>query len=121
MEIKIKIDECFDIVSNEDEFIYKDFYIEIDSNSNSDSSATGNAGTDSGTGNATSNDARSTKITPQPNVLDQFASYTYSASIYLLSLEQYDNFITSKGKTLSGYMAVLLLIKTRFNILHLQK
>lgn len=74
------------------------------SDSNSNSSATGEPGNDSGTGSGkATNTARSTKITPQPNVLDQFASYTWQASIYLMSSEQYTKFITSKGKSLSGY------------------
>ena len=30
------------------------------------------------------------KITPRPNVLDQYASYTYSLSLYLITLEQYN-------------------------------
>ncbi len=37
------------------------------------------------------------RISPQPNVLDQYASYTYSVSWYLLTPDQY-NEMTSQGK-----------------------
>jgi len=40
------------------------------------------------------------KITPQPNVLDQYASYTYVASVYLMSPEGYKDLITQKRKVL---------------------
>lgn len=42
-------------------------------------------------------------INPSPNILDQFASYTWSASIYLMSNEQYNQFIQSRKKSLTGY------------------
>lgn len=42
-------------------------------------------------------------ITPQPNVLDQFASYTYQASVYLLTPEQLNSFQRSKKKAVNGY------------------
>ena len=45
----------------------------------------------------------SDEITPQPNVLDRFASYTYSASVYLLSNVQYQQFIRTSKKSLNGY------------------
>jgi hypothetical protein len=42
-------------------------------------------------------------IRPRPNVLDEFASYTYSASVYLLSPEQYTQMLTSTVKRVDGY------------------
>jgi hypothetical protein len=42
------------------------------------------------------------KIIPQPNVLDQYASYTYSASFYLMSPQSYRQMVASKKKTLTG-------------------
>lgn len=43
------------------------------------------------------------KVTAQPNVLDDFYSYTYSASVYLIKPDQYTRLITSKTKKLDGY------------------
>jgi hypothetical protein len=43
------------------------------------------------------------KIQPRPNPLDQFASYTYSISIYLLSSTQYERLLRSKTKKIDGY------------------
>jgi hypothetical protein len=45
----------------------------------------------------------SDEITPQANVLDRFASYTYSASVYLMSNVQYQTFIRGSKKNLNGY------------------
>jgi hypothetical protein len=45
----------------------------------------------------------STDIVPQPNVLDRFASYTYSASVYLMSTKQYTQLLRSKKKNINGY------------------
>lgn len=42
-------------------------------------------------------------ITPQPNVLDRFASYTYSASVYLMSAKQYERLLLSNKKDINGY------------------
>jgi hypothetical protein len=42
-------------------------------------------------------------IQPQPNALDQFGSYTYSASVYLMTPDQYSIFIKSKKRTVLGY------------------
>jgi hypothetical protein len=50
-------------------------------------------------GNLTATD----EIVPQPNVLDRFASYTYSASVYLLSTTQYQRLLRSKKKSVNGY------------------
>lgn len=41
-------------------------------------------------------------VQPQPNVLDQFGSYTYGASVYLMTPDAYKNLITSKRRTLNG-------------------
>ena len=38
------------------------------------------------------------QITPQPNVLDQYASYTYTASLYLMKPEEYATLIKQKKK-----------------------
>lgn len=43
------------------------------------------------------------KVTAQPNVLDDFYSYTYSASIYLLKPDQYTRLLTSKTQKIDGY------------------
>lgn len=42
------------------------------------------------------------KIVPQPNVLDQYASYTYQASLYLMTPEQYKTMINTKRRDISG-------------------
>lgn len=42
------------------------------------------------------------KITPQPNVLDQYSSYTYQASLYLMDSNSYQRMIDSKQKNLNG-------------------
>jgi hypothetical protein len=43
-----------------------------------------------------------TNIVPQPNVLDQYASYTYKASVYLMSAAAYTNMCQTQQKTLQG-------------------
>lgn len=43
------------------------------------------------------------KVTAQPNVLDDFYSYTYAASVYLLKPDQYTRLLTTKSKKLDGY------------------
>ncbi|WP_353480116.1 hypothetical protein [Haliscomenobacter sp.] len=43
------------------------------------------------------------KIQSRPNPLDQFASYTYSISVYLLSASQYERLLRSKTKKIDGY------------------
>lgn len=45
----------------------------------------------------------SESIKPQPNVLDKFASYTYSASVYLMTPQQYERLLATKKKTVNGY------------------
>lgn len=42
------------------------------------------------------------QITPRPNVLDQYASYTYVASVYLVPAEQYRNMMRTKQRNLTG-------------------
>lgn len=48
-------------------------------------------------------DQASFRVVTQPNVLDQFHSYTYSASVYLLSSEQYRRLVRTKSKRIDGY------------------
>ena len=43
------------------------------------------------------------KVVTQPNVLDQFSSYTYSASVYLLTSDQYNRLLRTKNKRIDGY------------------
>lgn len=43
-----------------------------------------------------------TQILPQSNVLDQYASYTYVASVYLMNSDSYNRMIKSKSKNLNG-------------------
>lgn len=42
-------------------------------------------------------------ITPQPNILDNFYSYTYTASVYLMTPDQYQKLLASKKKSINGY------------------
>lgn len=42
-------------------------------------------------------------IKPQPNILDRFASYTYTASVYLMTPQQYQKMLATKKKTVNGY------------------
>lgn len=42
-------------------------------------------------------------IVPQPNILDRFASYTYQASVYMLTPAQLTAFQRSGKKSVSGY------------------
>jgi len=43
------------------------------------------------------------KITPRPNVLDDYYSYNYSASVYLMSEDQYVRLLSSSDKSVDGY------------------
>ena len=43
------------------------------------------------------------EITPQANILDRFASYTYKASVYLMSTKQYERLLLSNKKDINGY------------------
>jgi hypothetical protein len=47
--------------------------------------------------------AANEKITAQPNRLDQYASSTWAASVYLLTTEQYTQLLNSKKKSVNGY------------------
>lgn len=42
-------------------------------------------------------------INPTPNALDQYSSYTYNASVYLLSTKEYEQLILKKQKAISSY------------------
>jgi hypothetical protein len=41
-------------------------------------------------------------VTPKPNVLDQYASYTYVSSVYLVPKATYDTMMNTKQKNLTG-------------------
>lgn len=43
------------------------------------------------------------QITPKPNILDTFSSYTYRASVYMMSPAQYRALVLSNKKTINGY------------------
>ena len=43
-----------------------------------------------------------TQIRPQPNVLDQYSSYNYAASVYLVPAAQYRTMMETKQRNLSG-------------------
>jgi hypothetical protein len=50
------------------------------------------------------NKAQSTfKITPRDNPLDQYSSYSYTISVYLMSSGQYEQLLRSKTKKIDGY------------------
>lgn len=42
------------------------------------------------------------QLVPQPNILDQYASYTYQASLYLMTKESYQNMVSTGNKNLSN-------------------
>jgi len=44
----------------------------------------------------------SNSVAPQPNVLDQYGSYTYQASVYLMSADAYKTMCDTKQKSLQG-------------------
>jgi hypothetical protein len=46
-------------------------------------------------------------ITPQPNVLDNLSSYTYSVSIYLMSPTDYQTLMTTGKKFVAGYQLLI--------------
>jgi hypothetical protein len=43
------------------------------------------------------------RIRPQPNVLDAYSSYSYSASVYLITENQYLQLLQSANKTVAGF------------------
>ena len=47
------------------------------------------------------------KIIPQSNVLDQYASYTYTASIYLMTLKAVGDMMRTKKKDLNGSLLLI--------------
>ena len=57
------------------------------------------AGTVTGTLNSNSRK----QIVPRSNILDRFASYTYRASVYLMSPQEYAQLVRSNKKNINGY------------------
>jgi TolA-binding protein len=47
-------------------------------------------------------------IEAKPNILDQYASYTYNISVYLMSPAQYGALIRTKKKTVAGYQLLFM-------------
>jgi hypothetical protein len=47
------------------------------------------------------------RIVPQPNVLDEYASYTYAISWYLLTPDQYNEMITSQKRNCAGWQLLM--------------
>ena len=47
------------------------------------------------------------RITPKPNVLDQYASYTYSISWYLLTPDQYNSMLSTQKKNVAGWQLLM--------------
>lgn len=46
-------------------------------------------------------------IVPQENILDQYSSYTYQASLYLCTKQQYQTMVASGQKTVSGAQLIV--------------
>jgi len=53
--------------------------------------------------NAATQQQADSKITPRPNILDQYASYTYQASVYMLTPAQMVAYQNQQKKNISGY------------------
>jgi hypothetical protein len=51
----------------------------------------------------TNRDQQTERIDPQPNVLSRFSSYTYAASVYLLTPQQFEVYQEQKKKNVNGY------------------
>jgi hypothetical protein len=66
-----------------------------------DDNTAANTGTEQAAVNAGQTNIRT--ITPQDNVLDRFHNYTYSASIYVLTPEQFALYQQQPRRTISGY------------------
>jgi len=49
------------------------------------------------------NDNTRRLISPQANILDNFSSYTYRASVYLMSPDEYTRLVRSNKKVINGY------------------
>jgi hypothetical protein len=43
------------------------------------------------------------QVNPQPNILDRYNNYAWSASVYLMSSAQYSKLLNSKDKKIDGY------------------
>ena len=67
-----------------------------------DDSGDGNVLAKNSTVNNIDNLYNESKIVPQSNILDQYASYTYQASVYLMKPETFNNMVKSRKKDLSG-------------------
>jgi hypothetical protein len=46
-------------------------------------------------------------IIPKPNILDQYASYSYNISFYMVTRDQYARMMTSKQKNLAGFQLLM--------------
>ena len=53
--------------------------------------------------NAAGNANATGKITPQPNILDRFATYNYQASVYLMSPTQLKTYMETGKRQVTGY------------------
>lgn len=68
---------------------------------------------DDGAGNATTQRINAIfggdlgQIITQPNVLDEYSSYTYNVSIYMLTPGQYQDLVKSKKKNLAGFQLLM--------------
>jgi hypothetical protein len=47
------------------------------------------------------------RIVPEPNVLDEYASYTYAISWYLLTPDQYNQMVRSQKKSVSSWQLLI--------------
>jgi hypothetical protein len=47
------------------------------------------------------------RIVPEPNVLDEYASYTYAISWYLLTPDQYNQMVRSQKKSVSNWQLLI--------------
>jgi len=56
---------------------------------------------------ATFGTSTNSQIITQPNVLDQYASYTYAISWYLLTPTQYNNLVTSQRVNTAGWQLLM--------------
>ncbi len=61
------------------------------------------ANDDAGSSTAGGTNITAYEIMPRPNKLDRFYSYTYQASVYMLTQEQYQSLLRSRNKTVDGY------------------
>jgi hypothetical protein len=53
--------------------------------------------------NANAAQADPIQVKPQPNILDRYNNYAWSASVYLMSSAQYSKLMNSKDKKIDGY------------------